>query len=222
MTSAEERIKELARAQSLDAADEARLLDAVRPSSSGRPGHLSNPFERWSGETTSLLGAVVALAGLATSRLGVRYDGAIDLHVTRGAVPIGVAVLDQVLAVGLTSLVMWGAARFVSRARFVDVLGAVGLSRAPAVLVAVPLAFLVPLLPTDPSKFGAAAHDIRLLVIVGIIAVVAIAGVVAQIWALVLGFRTATGARGGRLALSLIGGLFAAEIVVKLVLALAR
>ena len=121
MRSAEERIKELARAQSLDPADAARLLDAVRPAPGERRGWLSNPFDRWSGETTSLIGAVVALAGLATSRMGVRYDGALDLHVVPQAVPIAVAVLDQLVAFVLTSVVLWGAARCVSRARFVDV-----------------------------------------------------------------------------------------------------
>ncbi len=216
MISAEERIKKLARAQSLDAGDAERLLDAVRPGA--RTGErrrrlsvLSNPFDRWSGETTSLIGALLALAGLATSRLGVRYDGALDLHVSPVAVPLGVAVLDQLLAVGLTSLVMWGVARLVSRARFVDVLGAVGVSRAPAVLVAVPLALLVPLIPHDYTKTN--------LPVVLAIALLGLAGVVAQVWLLVLGFRTATGARGGRLASALIGGLFAAELLVKIVLA---
>lgn len=213
MTSAEERIKELARARSLDAADAARLLDAVRPSS-GEPrprGLLSNPFERWSGETTSLLGLLVALAGLATSRLGVRYDGALDLHVVGAAVPLGVAALDQLLAFGLTSVVLWGAARCVSRARFVDVLGTVGLSRAPAVMIAVPLALLVPLLPHDPTRPSVAMLGIAL---------VGIVGVVAQIWLLVLGLRTASGSRGGRLALTVIGGIVAAELVTKLVIVL--
>jgi hypothetical protein len=214
MISAEERIKELARAQSMDAEDAERLLDAVRPSAGERRSRLSvlsNPFDRWSGETTSLIGALVALAGLATSRLGVRYDGAVDLHVSLVAVPIGVAVLDQVLAVGLTSLVMWGVARVVSRARFVDVLGAVGVSRVPAVLIAVPLALLVPLIPHDYTKTSTP--------LVLAIALLGLAGVVAQVWILVLGFRTATGARGGRLASALIAGLFAAELLVKLALA---
>ncbi len=209
MRSAEERIKELARAQSLDATDAARLLDAVRPSAGERHGPLTNPFDRWSGETTSIIGAVVALAGLATSRFGVRYDGALDLHVVRGPVSIGVAVLDQVVAVGLTAVVMWAAARCVSRARFVDVLGAVGVSRAPAVLIAVPLALLVPLMPHDPTKPNAAMLGMALIAIVGI---------VGQIWLLVLGFRTASGARGGRLALAVVSGIVAAEIVTKLAL----
>ncbi len=212
MTSAEQRIKDLVRTQSMDAADAARLLEAVRPSPAERRGLFANPFERWSGETTSLFGLIVALAGLATSRLGVRYDGAIDLHVSPAVVPLGVAVLDQVLALGLTSLVMWGAARLVSRARFVDVLGAVGLSRAPAVLVAVPLALLVPLIPHDFVKTSTP--------LVLAIALLGLAGVVVQIYVLVLGFRTASGARGGRLALALIGGLLGAEVLVKVALAL--
>jgi len=212
MTSAEERIKQLARAQSLDPADAERLLDAVRPPSERR-GILSNPFDRWSGEITSLAGVGVALGGLATSRLGVRYDGAIDLHVVKHAVPIGVALVDQLVAVVLTAVLMWGAARFVSRARFVDVLGAVGLSRAPIVLVAVPLAFLVPLLPHDPTQ----PPNLALLGVV----VFALIGIVAQIWLLVLGFRTASGARGGRLAVAIVAGLFVAELVTKAALALA-
>lgn len=210
MTSAEERIKELARAQSLDPDDAARLLDAVRPSSGGarNGGPLSNPFERWSGETTSALGAAVAAAGLATSRMGVRYDGALDLHVVARPVPMTVALGDQLLAFILTAVVMWGVARLMSRARFVDVLGAVGLSRAPIVLVAVPLALLVPSMgdPTRPS-----------LALLGIV-VCSMVGLVAQIWLLVLGVRTASGIRGGRLAIAIVAGLFAAELITKLVL----
>jgi hypothetical protein len=210
----EERIKQLARAQSLDPSDAARLLDAVRPSSGGPSDRelFSNPFDRWSGEVTSLLGLIVALGGLATSRMGVRYDGALDLHVGLRAVPIGVALLDQALAFGLTSVVLWAAARSVSRARFIDVLGAVGLSRAPAVLIAAPLALLVPLLPADPTKPSPALLGIAL---------VGVVGVVAQIWLLVLGFRTASGCRGGRLAAAVLGGLFAAELITKLALVLA-
>ncbi len=211
MTSAEERIKQLARAQSLDPADAERLLDAVRPATERR-GLLSNPFDRWSGEVTSLAGVVVALGGLATSRLGVRYDGALDLHVVKGPVPIAVALGDQLVAFVLTAVVMWGAARFVSRARFVDVLGAVGLSRAPIVLVAVPLALLVPLLPRDPTS----PPNLALLGVV----VLALVGIIAQIWLLVLGFRTASGARGGKLAVAIVGGLFVAELVTKAALAL--
>ena len=214
MTSAEERIKQLARAQSLDPADAERLLDAVRPPSERASTRLlSNPFDRWSGEITSLAGVVVALGGLATSRLGVRYDGALDLHVVKGAVPFTVALADQLVAFVLTAIVMWGAARFVSRARFVDILGAVGLSRAPIVLVAMPLAFLVPLLPHDPTS----PPNLALLGVV----VFALVGIVAQIWMLVLGFRTASGARGGRLAVAIVAGLFVAELVTKAALALA-
>jgi hypothetical protein len=211
MSSPEERIREIARAQSIDAAEAARLLAAVRPAPPPAKGSLGlrNPFDRWSGEVTSLVGLVVAAAGVATSRLGVRYDGALDLHVVRGSVSIATALVDQLVAVLLTALVVWGAARVVSRARFVDVLGAVGLSRAPSVLVAVPLALLVPHMPPDPTKPTP---------VVLAIALVGLVGIVLQIVLLVLGFRTATGTRGARLAASVVAGLVAAELVTKVVL----
>jgi hypothetical protein len=209
MSSPEERIREIARAQSIDAAEAERLLAAVRPAPV-KPGlGLRNPFDRWSGEITSLVGLVVAAAGIATSRLGVRYDGALDLHVVRGSVPIATALVDQLVAVLVTALVLWGAARLVSRARFVDVLGAVGLARTPSVLIAVPLALLVPHMPPDPTKPTP---------VVLLIALVGLVGIVLQITLLVLGFRTATGTRGSRLAASVVAGLVAAELVTKVVL----
>ena len=75
-----------------------------------------------------------------------------------------------------------------------------------------PLALLVPLLPHDPTRPSVALLGIAL---------VGIVGVVAQIWLLVLGFRTATGCHGGRLALTITGSIFAAELVTKLALVLA-
>jgi hypothetical protein len=209
MSSPEERIREIARAQSIDAAAAERLLAAVRPAAAKPAAALRNPFERWSGETTSLVGLVVAAAAVATSRLGVRYNGALDLHFVHGAVPFTTALSDQLVAVPVTALVLWGAARLVSRARFVDVLGAVALSRAPAVELAAPLALLVPYMPVDPTKPNA--------VVLGI-ALVSLVGLALQIVLLVLGFRTATGTRGSRLAGSLVAGLVAAEIVSKSVL----
>lgn len=211
MSSPEERIREIARARSIDAAEAERLLAAVRPAAPAPAPAFRNPFARWSGEITSLAGLAVAAAGVATSRLGVRYNGALDLHFGRGAVPITTALIDELVALPVTALVLWTGARLVSRARLVDVLGAVGLSRAPAVAVAAPLALLVPYMPADPTKPN---------VVVLAVTLVSLVGVALQIVLLVLGFRTATGTRGTRLAASLVGGLVAAEVATKLVLLL--
>ncbi len=204
MTSTEERIKEIARARAIPEAEAAELLAAVRR----EPRATRNPFERWSGEVTTAVGVVVALGGLATSRLGVRYDGALDMHIVAPPVPRGTAIADEVVAFGLVAVVMWAVARAVTKhVRFVDVLGAVGASRLPAVLAAAPLALLVRQIPMPPGKPNAAVYLVALLALVA---------VGAQVWSLVLGFRTATGLQGGRLAKVFIGALLAAEIVAKL------
>jgi len=210
MTSPEDRIKELARARAIGGEDVEQLLAAVRPS----PVRATrNPFERWSGEVTSLVGLFVAAGGLATSRLGIRYDGALDLHYAGKPVPFGTALLDQFVAWVVTAAVLWGAARFVARhVRFVDMLGGVGASRLPAVIAAVPLAFLIPLIPRDPTK-----PNLAVLALV----LVALAGAGLQIFLLVLGFRTASGLRGGRLAGTFIAALLGAEVITKTILAIA-
>lgn len=209
MTSPEERIRELARARGLEAADTEGLLAAVRPVTRKS----KNPFDRWSGESTAAIGAGLALVALATSRLGIRYDGALDMHVTKDAVPLATALLDQLVAVPLTALIFWVVARLVARGvRFVDILGVVGASRLPIVTIAVPIALITPHLPKDPTRPNAA-----LFVMIAL----ALIGVGAHITLLVLGFRATTAARGGRLAGAFIGALVSAEVITKIVLALA-
>jgi len=211
VSSPEERIKELVRARGIDEADAASLLAAVRPPAPARSS--LDPFARWSGEVTSLLGGVVALGALATSRLGVRYDGAIDLHVSpAGAVALPLALGDLVVSVPLTALVFFLAARRLARhVRFVDVLGAVSLARAPIVLAAAPLALLSRLVGAPTTKPSAA---LLALACVGLL------GLGGHITLLVLGFRSASGARGGRLAGTFVAALFVSEIAAKTVLAL--
>jgi len=208
MSSPEERIRELVRTRGLDQADAEGLLAAVRPP----PRESKNPFERWSGEVTSVAGALVAGAALATSRLGVRYDGALDLHVVPAAVPLKTALLDQLVAFPLTALVLWGVAKALSRGvRFIDVLGVAGVARLPLVLLAAPLTWLTPHVPREPGQASAA-----LFAVLGL----ALVGIGAHITLLVLGFRATTAARGGRLAGAFVGALVAAEVVTKVVFVL--
>ena len=113
MTSPEERVRELVRARRIEGDEAANLLAAVRPDANVNRGR--NPFERWSGEVTSIAGAVVALLALLTSRLGVRYDGALDVHVGGADVPLMLALVDQLGALPVTALVFWAVSRVVSR-----------------------------------------------------------------------------------------------------------
>jgi hypothetical protein len=192
----------------LEDADAKRLLDAVHPPVARSAW---NPFERWSGEVTTAIGVLASLGGIATARFGVRYDGALDLHLGSHAVPIARAIVDQVVAFPLTALVFIIASRRLApTARIVDVVGAVGLSRVPVVLGAVPLALITSAVKIDPTKPSAALLVIALL---------ALAVVGAQIFSLVVGFRTATGARGGALASTFVIALVAAEVISKIVVA---
>lgn len=207
MSSPEERIRELARSEAIAAEDAARLLSAVgaKPASRG-----PNPFVRWGGERTAPAGLVVALVGLGCSRLGVRFDGAFDLHTQAAAVPLVTALVDQGVAVLLTALVFFGAARTIARqTRFIDVLGAVGLARLPLVLVAAPIALVSRTLPPGTLPGGPAAAAIVAL---------SLLGVGLHIFLLVLGLRTASSLGGGRLAAIVVAGIVVAEIVTKIAL----
>lgn len=213
MTSAEERIKELARAKSLDGDDAARLLEAVRAPAkpAARESVLKNPFARYSGEITAAAGVVVSALGVFVSRVGVRFDGALDLHTSSAPVTLRVALIDQLVAFPLTALVFWIVARIAARhVRVVDVVGAVGLSRAPAVVFALPLGLLA--LRSPP---GAGTTPV-----LGLLIACALAGLGAQIYLLFMGFRTASGLRGGRLAALFIGAVVLAEIATKVALSL--
>ena len=214
MKSAEDRIKDLARSKSLDDEAAASLLEAVRATSKAASrdgGVLTNPFARYSGELTATAGVIVSAAGLLASRVGVRFDGALDVHTTSSSVLWRVAWLDQLVAFPLTALVFWGVARFAARhVRFVDVAGVVGLSRAPSTLIAVPLALLAPSLSPGGAMTPALA-----VVVTG-----SLAAIGAHLYLLFTGFRTATALRGGRAVALFIAGVVLVEIVSKLALSL--
>jgi hypothetical protein len=147
------------------------------------------------------MGVAVALVAVAMSRLDVRTDGALDVHRAHG-VSLGTALLDQVAAFPLAAVAQWGIARALTpKVRFVDILGAVGLARLPAVLMMPVVSVLAPQ-PSPPALSP-------LLLVVALITTV---GIGFHIYWLVLGFRTATGFRGGKLTLAFLGALVAGEV----------
>jgi hypothetical protein len=210
MTTPEERVREIVRARGLEAEDAERLLASVgRP-----PARESNPFRRWSGEKTALVAIPVVLVGLLASRLGTRFDGALDLHGGgKEAIPAFTAILDQIIAIPLTAVVLFAAARAISKTvRFVDVLGVVAVSRVVPTALAIPLGFLSRQLPTDPR---AVASSVALWALVAL----AVCALGTQIYLLVQGFATVTAARGRRLGVAFVVGLVVSEIASKAVLA---
>lgn len=213
MTSAEDRIKKLTQDRSLDEADAARLLDAVRAPTKTEPRRSvwKDPFARYGGEVTTAVGVMVAALGIVVSRFHIRFDGALDIHTVSAPVPLRVAIIDQLVAFPLTALVFWAVALVAARhVRLVDVLGVVGLARGPAVVLALPLGLFASRSTTSTTMSPALA----------VVIVAALAALGSQIYLLFTGFRTATGLRGARLTWLFIGGLVLAEIATKVVLSL--
>jgi hypothetical protein len=164
-----------------------------------------------------VLVVAVLAAGLLVSRLGVRFDGFLDLHVSGQRVPLGTAVSDQFVAVPLSAGVAWLVARpFRSQAQVVDLLVAIGVARIPTVLGAPIIAVLTP----DPARIAELVKNPMapspLLLLIAALAMPIVAW---HITLLVFGLRHATGLRGGRLAAAVVSTIIAAEIVSKVALA---
>jgi hypothetical protein len=175
-----------------------------------------DPFGRASRKLGALIAAFVMVAGVVIARMGVRFDGFLDVHLTGRAVPVGVAVLDQLVAVPLGVCVGWVVARlFRAEANIFDLLCAVAIARIPPLVGAPLLAALVP----DPRRIVAealAASPVALLL--GALALPMIAW---QVTLLVFGVRHATRLRSGRLAGAVVTLIVAAELLSKIVLSVA-
>lgn len=121
------------------------------------------------------------------------------------------------MALPLTALVFWSLARTASRStRVVDVLGVVGVSRAPSILLAIPVALFVSRSP----HAAAGSPGTGMSLVLGALVLVGLAGLGAQIYLLFVGFRTVTGMHGGALTWRFIAALVVAEVLSKIVLSL--
>lgn len=201
----EERIRELARKNAIGDAEAARLLAAISPTAPISAPSKLNPFERLSTNVQLAIGVVCSLAMLALAPTGIRADGAMDLHRASHPIALHTALIDAIIAFPFTALVFWLISARFSKTRFIDILGTIALSRVPVVVCAAVLSLF-----PHPVKSG------PLLIPVALIALVD-AGL--QITTLVVGLRTATTLRGGRLAAVFIGAFVVAEVLSKLILA---
>jgi hypothetical protein len=169
----------------------------------------------WLGRSamTALTGAMVLL-GLALSRLGVRFDGFLDLHRAPGGapVPLSAALADQFVSLPLSALVAWLVLRgFGAHPRWSTLLLVIGIMRVPLVLTA-PVVLAAPdqaVLAQGPIEPTPAMLGVGLVVVLGFAWTVTL---------LVTGVRFATELRGARLAWAVVCVIVGAEIVSKVVL----
>ena len=169
----------------------------------------------------AVLAALVVLEvgiGLGLARHGVRFDGFMDVHRTRlgEAVPLGVAMADQVAAIGIPVGVMMALMNTWS-AVSANVAGAAIAVVARLPLLVVGIAILWMPLPATIVAMSPDAVGLLQPALV-IPALLSVACVVAGFTLLVVGIRRSTAARGYVLARQSLAVFFLAEIAGKLML----
>ena len=209
-----ERVRRLVEAGSVAPDEGARLLAAMSEAPArSRLWLLVDPFDRFGGGTAAIAGAIISVLGIAVSRLGVRFDGFLDLHVDRAVVPpFRVALSDQLVAWLLPAVCFWAYARvFTRHVRLVDFVGKTGLARLPTLIGAL---VLVPLMP----EHLAVPPEITPALLA--VALVAVVFGVANVTLLYYGFKNASGLTGAKLVGGFIGLLIGVEALSKLLLVL--
>jgi Yip1 domain len=210
MSSPEERIEALRRAGVVAPGQAHTLLGAIGAGPDPWWKIVFDPFARHGGERAAAFGVVVSLAGLAASRLGIRFNGFFDMHLAGAAPAWKVALVDQLVAFPLGALVFWAVARIAGgRGRIVDDVGVVGVARFPTVLTGL-AAWAV--MGGSPGPLT----GLRVILLV----VPVLIGLGWTIALLYTGHANASGLRGPRLGLSLFAALVAAEIASKVALSL--
>lgn len=210
-----DQILEMVASGKISAAEGNQLLQALEAPRRSRFRWMLNPFDDLTVGPAIAVGVVTAVAGMVLSRWHVRFDGALDVHVGRAAVSLRQALLDQMVAWPLTSLVLWlGALPLARRTRAADLLAHVGVARLPLLWVAAVGICASPHLPT-PGHVAPPAPASGALVLLAVLTLPALVWSVALLYN---GFGAASGlgrARGGAV---FTGALIAAEVVSKLAL----
>jgi len=224
MTTHEERIEHMVATGRVSREEGERLRAAIEPDEAPWWKKLLDPVAHLSTGLALLLGSVFALMSMGLGMgLGVRFDGALDVHVGGPPVPLVTAALEQLLAWPLVAAMAFAAARLATtKPRFVDVFNAVGLARLPLVLNGLVSVALMPKLPpsadtaTMVKTMTEGTGLFRTLLVAGL----TLPLIVIFFLVLVRGYRTATGLSGKRLTVSAVGFILVAEVISKLTLSL--
>jgi hypothetical protein len=213
-----ERVRNLAHKGVLPAAQAEALLEALNPAALPRRSVLTDPLDRVSAERLVLVGLAATVVGLGVERVGVRFDGFLDTHITASGPSFVTSVLDAIAAWPLAATLLWLVARTAGRqGRWIDFLGLVGVARVPIVACAVPSAVRALIQPPPVLEPGQLpTFGFGMLVTV----VFAVTGLVWSILILYRGFVTASGLRGGRRIAAAVIALLLAEIAAKTALAI--
>jgi hypothetical protein len=218
MSEVQQRIAQLVESGRVSPGEARELLGAVEPPPRSLAWRLLDPFESLDPRLGFAIAGGVLLAQLALSRLAVRFDGALDMHLVPAAPSLGVAFLDALVSLPFLCAVLWASARLVAKGpRFVDFLWAVGVARLPLMIGAIANRLLI----DDPLALARSALESQpdpALVWVALITLPIVGWMF--LW-LYFAYRTASGIRGARSGLSFVLGVVVAEIASKAILSVA-
>ena len=202
MSTSEEEILHMVAQGRITETEARELIEALH--AGGRSSFWVNPFEHLVGPAGLAAAVVLACAGVAFAPFGIRYSGPFDLHTHRGAVPWATAIADWVTYFPLPAVVFWLAARLAGRprVRLVDFVTLVGVLRfVYLVLGLLTLAVTFPKIGERPTVFF------------WFYIVVILCGIIWYFVMLTKGYKTASGLRGARLAISFVAAVVVCEVV---------
>lgn len=211
MTTERHHILEMLAEKKINPEEAEQLLGAIRPARSRVGDWLFRPLERLQTRTAVAIAISTGLLQLLVSRLQIRFDGALDVHLSTAVVPLPTALLDLVLAWLLVAAIFWGAARLVAKqGRLVDFVAAVGVARIPLIVAGAITGV------ARPGIEGALAGEPSAgLIVFSLVSLLFVAWFVAL---LVTGLRTASGLRGMKLGLTAAISIVVAELGTMLLL----
>lgn len=214
MSDAQERILEMVAAGKVSAEEGDQLLRSMGPPRRPRWTRFLNPFEELSTAVGLAGGAAVGVGSVLLSRAGVRFDGPLGMHVVAATPTWGQVGLDLALAWPLVAALMWASARVVgAEGRLLDFVSIAGVSRLPLLLSGAVARVLI----SDPDVSVQRAMQGQVEPTLILVAMLALPALAWSLTWLFVGYRTASGAKGARCALSFIGVIGLAEIVSRIV-----
>lgn len=218
MNAARNRILEMLSAGKISPDEAEQLLAAVRGPNESFWSWIFRPMDRLQTPVATSIAVAGATMQLAIALLlHVRFYGALDSQPARGSVGWTAALVDLAVAWPITALIFFAAARlFARQGRFVDLLAMVGVARLP-LLAAGAIAGANRELLFSVAELAAKGQTPAVVIVIGLGAAVLSAWFITL---LVTGLRTASGLRGGRLALAFLAALVVAEAISKVLVSL--
>lgn len=184
---------------------------------------LFNPYERYDMNRLALIGIISFIIGtLLGYSFNGYYDGTLDLHFT-DSISFGQAFFGNLLSTLSLIIVFWGIGKILnSKIRLIDVIAVSLIARIPLYLLTLSNVYNINyeigqalfLSITQPER-NIPLDAVILSAALGLIAILSLAW---QLILLIQGFRKVTQSHGNKLIIGLIGTIFFAEVISKVVI----